>query len=252
VSNANSQNSTIPLTDRVPVPGRGQARKAEYGFGNGANRENSPASRWQVGSRKIKPTCAASRKATEAVSRYQRPFGPRVPMRESKSPQHSITPPLRFHRPPTPPSTPPLHHSITPFLHPPVPFGSQTRLSCKLFSLLQIRFFGSKTAFTQSLQGSFHGRKPPFSACILYPRWEGVFPNPCFNSAMNTKLCLNGTEDGPSSRCLLHPLREPLLRGGFSGDWPRSNPLRLRSASPVPLHPPEILSYFHLIPLNST
>jgi hypothetical protein len=50
---------------------------------------------------------------------------------------------------------PPLRHSITPFPHPPVPFGSHNRLSPKLFSLLQIRFFGSKTAFTQSLQGFF-------------------------------------------------------------------------------------------------
>jgi len=159
-----------------------------------------------------------------------------VPVRQYKSAQHSITPPL--------------HHSITPFARP--PFGSQTRLSPKLFSLLQIRFFGRKTTFTQSVQSFFRGQQPRFSACILYPRWAVVFSNPCFNSTVNTKLCLNDTEDDTSSRCFLHPLRGPHLRGGFSGDWPRFNPVRLRPASPVPLHPPEILSYFHLIPLNSS
>jgi hypothetical protein len=72
---------------------------------------------------------------------------------------------------------------------------SQNRLPAKLFSLLQIRFFGGKTAFTGSAQGFFRGQHPRFSACILYPRWAVPFSNLCFNSPMNTKLSIENTEN---------------------------------------------------------
>jgi hypothetical protein len=71
---------------------------------------------------------------------------------------------------------------------------SQNRVPARLFSLLQIRFFGGKTAFTGSLQGFFRGHYPPFSACILYPQWAVPFPNLWFNSTMNTKLSIENTE----------------------------------------------------------
>jgi hypothetical protein len=71
---------------------------------------------------------------------------------------------------------------------------SQTSLLAKLFSLLQIRFFGGKTAFTGSLQGFFRGRYPRFPACILYPRWKGPFSNLWYDRSMNTKLSIENTE----------------------------------------------------------
>jgi hypothetical protein len=86
-----------------------------------------------------------------------------------------------------------------------------TRLSDKLFSLLQIRFFGGKTAFTGSLQGFSRGQQPCFWPCILYPRWAVLFPNPCFNGPMNAKSSLNDTEndrpepDGAASAAASQP-----------------------------------------------
>ena len=88
---------------------------------------------------------------------------------------------------------PPLLHSNTPRSHPSA--GSPTRLSDKLFSLLQIRFFGGKTAFTGSLQGFFRGHKPRFWPCILYPRWAVAFSNPCFNSPMNAESSSTETDN---------------------------------------------------------
>ena len=98
------------------------------------------------------------------------------------------------------------------------PAGSQTRLFTKLFSLLQIRFFGGKTAFTGSAQGFFRGQHPRFSACILYPRWAVPFSNLWFTSSMNTKLSIENTEKGllrrggrswhgcPSARAVSRPV----------------------------------------------
>jgi hypothetical protein len=60
----------------------------------------------------------------------------------------------------------------------PIPAGSQTRLSPKLFSLLQIALFRFWTPFTQSLQGFFCGPKPLFLPCIYYPRWPVTFSIP--------------------------------------------------------------------------
>jgi hypothetical protein len=40
--------------------------------------------------------------------------------------------------------------------------GSQSRLSTKLFSLLQICIFTAEPAFTESLQGFFRGQNPRF------------------------------------------------------------------------------------------
>jgi len=132
--------------------------------------------------------------ASEAVSRHQRPFGPCVPVRECNSTHHSITPPL--------------HDSVCPppLWQPNPPFP-------KLFSLLQIRFFGGKTAFTECLQGFYWGQQPRFWPCILYPRWEGPFSNLCYDSPMNAKLCLNDTEDDPSSgSALISCSVEPMAR----------------------------------------
>jgi hypothetical protein len=87
-------------------------------------------------------------------------------------------------------STPALQHSAFP-----LPTGSQPPLSSKLFSLLQIHFFGGKTPFTGSLQGFFRGHKPRFWPCILYPRWAVAFSNPCFNSPMNAESSSTETDN---------------------------------------------------------
>jgi len=52
---------------------------------------------------------------------------------------------------------------------------SQTRLPAKLFSLLQIRFFGGKRGFTGCRQGFFWGGQGRFWGLILYPRWTAAF-----------------------------------------------------------------------------
>ena len=88
-----------------------------------------------------------------------------------------------------------FHHSPFTIHHSAFPSGSQNRLPARLFSLLQIRFFGRKTAFTRSLQGSYCGQHPRFPACILYPRWAVPFSNLWFNSSMNTKSTMDHTEN---------------------------------------------------------
>jgi hypothetical protein len=91
-------------------------------------------------------------------------------------------------------TTPPLHHSTTPPLRLPTSLRQPNPPSRQTIFTFANPLFEGKTAFTESLQGVFCGRHPPFSACILYPRWAVPFSNLWFNSSMNTKLSIENTE----------------------------------------------------------